>query len=112
MKTRMRDSWCHSSGSGSGDWAQKLVAELQRRHLVTDDATRAFCEAYKDGDSIEANEKYSLMAEREEIINGYVVRVFADGSCDADWQQGIDRFYPDLNDLIADDDDVAKLFAA
>ena len=94
------------------DWAQKIIQELQKRKLVDDDATRAFCEAYIDGDSVDAFKKYSAAANREEIFepNCYILLIFEDGSCSADWKEGVDRFYPDLNDLIDEDEDVAARF--
>lgn len=94
------------------DWAQKLIVKI-RDELVDNDATRAFCEAYKDGDSVEACQRYTELAEREEIFepNTYVLRIFKDGSCDADWNGPyIDRFYDDLNDLINEDEEVAERF--
>ena len=94
------------------DWAQELIRELQQKGLVTDDATREFVKAYANGDSREASEAYSAAAIREQVFepNTYILRVFADGSCDADWKQGIDRFYPEINDLIVEDEEVAERF--
>ena len=93
------------------DWAQELIKEITDRGL-DDDATRAFCRAYADGDSVEANKRYSAMAEEEQIFNPncHVLRIFPDWSCDADWKQGIDRFYPDLQPLTDEDEDVADRF--
>jgi hypothetical protein len=73
------------------DWATDLIVEISD---LDDDATRAFCAAYADGDSIEAADKFAAAAVREVWHGSYVEYTFPDGSRYRDSNQGIDRFYP------------------
>ena len=95
------------------DWAQKLIEELQASNLVNDDCTRAFVASYEDGDSADAWAEFEAAAERSERFdpNCYMLLIFADGSCYADWKQGIEMFFPDIADLRAEDGDVDERLA-
>lgn len=90
------------------DWAQKLIKELKASNLVNDDCTSAFVAAYKNGDSHESWVEFEAAAERSEQFhpNCYTLLIFADGSCYADWKQGIEMFYPNIMDLRAEDEEV------
>lgn len=94
------------------DWAQKLIEEIHNAMGNSlDNAMNAFCEAYKNGDSLDA---YKLFVKDATVYNlddkGYCsLVVFNDGSCYADWKQGFDRFYPSVQDLAAEDNDVSEI---
>lgn len=95
------------------DWAQKLIDELTKSNIADAcDATRNFITAYNGGDSVESWNKFSATAKRTVNFNSGCLLVFADNSCYADWNEGIDRFYPDTQDLAAIDDDVKNCVTA
>lgn len=113
QKNNMKANKTTQAGERAQDWATNLIAKMRENEIVGDDATTAFCRAYKNGDSADAYQAFISDAERVEIFepNTYTLAIFADGSCCADWREGIERFYPDLSDLIAEDNDVRGRFA-
>jgi hypothetical protein len=92
------------------DWAQELINKLLNEGIDDScDATRAFCAAYQSGDTMEAYEAYYNAAERKENFDQmYVLLIFPDRSCFADWKQEEDKFFLDINDLIYENFDVRK----
>ncbi len=92
------------------DWAQKLAAKMEA--IGDDDAIRAFCAAYANGDSVEAWVKFSAAAERRIEFGNYTLLIFADDSCYASWQENEDCFYPDVSDLADADPDVREALDA
>lgn len=78
------------------DWATDLIEGLKNNHMVRDDATRLFCREYAEGDTVAAWERYSRQAEQHDVGNEEIL-IFADGSVYVSWQQGGDKFYPDIN---------------
>jgi hypothetical protein len=97
------------------DWAQNLIDHLGEAGLqAADNATCAFCHCYAHGDTMAALDKFIHMATEERELNPshYMLLVFPDGSCYADWKQDIEKFYPDLSDLVEEDADVARLYLA
>jgi len=95
------------------DWAQETIKELKEKHLVDDDATELFCQYYQDGETPDSGEAYHNSAiSQEDFTQGnlYSLLIFEDGSCYADWKEGIDRFYSCLSDLTDEDMEVAERF--
>lgn len=93
------------------DWAQKQIDELNSLGLAdANDCCRAFIAAYKNGDSVDAYEAFASTAKVHCVDNGqYFFAIFPDRSAYADWKQGIDRFYEEVADLAADDDEVENV---
>ena len=82
------------------DWAQEVVTEILEICGEHDDATKAFCECFREGDSVEAWVSFSAKAEDEfEIKGGNSLYVFPDGSCYASWECGIAAFGENIHDF-------------
>ena len=93
--TALPDSHSPDDMTMTADWAQDLIAELRAKHLDdTDDATRAFCASYAEGDSVAAWERFSADADTRRVAGEYHLLTFADGSSFTDMRQGLDQFYP------------------
>lgn len=91
----------HAQVGEGEDWAQELIEDLKKSHIAgIDDATTFFAEAYADGDSVEAWTNYQSKAVKEiGYKGGDSLLIFPDRSCYAEWEQGINRFYPDVADI-------------
>lgn len=87
------------------DWARKTIEELEDIESA-DDAIKYFKEFYSDGDNPQACEKYNEMAREIITLDGgqnYLI-IFPDGSGFADWNQGIDCFFPDASDALTEEE--------
>lgn len=72
------------------DWAIEIIKELGG---ADDDATRAFCVCYRNGDSLAALEAFAAKAEDKIALKGgESLYVFSDGSCYATWEHEIAKF--------------------
>jgi len=82
------------------DWATELIEEMKRGGIDdADDATRLFCECYRDGDTLDALKKYVMAAKEQKAYHGEPLLVFKDGSCYASWQLGTLQFYNTIGEL-------------
>lgn len=92
----------------TNDWSTELIEKMHDANIVGDNAATAFCHAYQNGDTSDAWDEFVSTATQTERFdpNCYMLVIFPDGSCYADWKDGIDRFYPHISDLRAEDQDV------
>jgi hypothetical protein len=91
------------------DWAEEIIRDMQIEGWVdADDAIRSFCAAYANGDSVEAWKAFEAAAATVYYFQpgDFPLLIFPDGSCYAEWKQGTDRFYPSVDDLAAEDEEV------
>ena len=91
------------------DWAQELIADMERESACDYDAGKEFRQCYAGGDTSEACEAFgdAALCEVDASNPGYggtyTCYVFADGSCYCDWKEGLDRFFAEA-DMLADEE--------
>lgn len=78
------------------DWALCLIDEMRRNWFAGDESIERFYTCYADGDSLDAWDAYSESAAENYDVQNETLLIFADGSCYVGWEQGINKFYPDL----------------
>jgi plasmid stability protein len=94
------------------DWALDTIEQMKAQpEVFSYDAAASFIRCFSDGDSIKAWSAYrKLASEWIEVGQGESLILFHDGSCCASWKDpDTDRFYPDIYDLRADDEDIDTL---
>lgn len=95
----------------SKDWAVELIEDMRTNHIADiDEATRNFCAAYKDGDSLDALDAFWATAEKVYDVENETLVLFRDGSVYVSWEQGLNHFYLDIATVIEQyPDEIADL---